>query len=184
MVWAHTTKTTKFYTPRNLIRVRYSSRKYTCFKNTLTVQSFTILRGSDKVYCKICALFFRQLHLNQLVRTSGVVTSTTGILPQLNLVKYNCLKCGFVLGPFVQGQELEVKPGSCPECQASGPFEINMEQVSLTILILFSALRKCMCVCVHACAVCSVLFEHCMRLQICECISKALTCLHKHKNLL
>ena len=75
--------------------------------------------------------FFRQLHLNQLVRTSGVVTSTTGILPQLNLVKYNCLKCGFVLGPFVQGQELEVKPGSCPECQASGPFEINMEQVSL-----------------------------------------------------
>ena len=72
----------------------------------------------------------RRLHLNQLIRTSGVVTSTTGILPQLNLVMYNCLKCGFVLGPFVQSQQQEVKPGSCPECQASGPFEINMEQVT------------------------------------------------------
>lgn len=74
---------------------------------------------------------YRRLHLNQLIRTSGVVTSTTGILPQLNLVMYNCLKCGFVLGPFVQSQQQEVKPGSCPECQASGPFEINMEKVMI-----------------------------------------------------
>ncbi|XP_033116539.1 DNA replication licensing factor mcm2-like [Anneissia japonica] len=70
----------------------------------------------------------RQLHLNQLVRTSGVVTSSTGILPQLNMIKYNCQKCGFVLGPFYQGQNQEVRPGSCPECQSSGPFDVNMEQ--------------------------------------------------------
>ena len=48
---------------------------------------------------------------------------------------YNCLKCGFVLGPFVQSQQQEVKPGSCPECQASGPFEINMEQVAISYII-------------------------------------------------
>ncbi|XP_050717244.1 DNA replication licensing factor mcm2-like [Eriocheir sinensis] len=70
----------------------------------------------------------RQLHLNQLIRTSGVVTSTTSILPQLSVVKYDCNKCSYVLGPFVQSQSAEVKPGSCPECQSRGPFSINMEQ--------------------------------------------------------
>ncbi|XP_031848568.1 DNA replication licensing factor Mcm2 [Nomia melanderi] len=71
---------------------------------------------------------FRKLHLNQLVRTLGVVTATTGVLPQLSVVKYDCTKCGYVLGPFVQNQNAEVKPGSCPECQSIGPFMINMEQ--------------------------------------------------------
>jgi len=70
----------------------------------------------------------RQLHLNQLIRTSGVVTSTTGVLPQLALIKYDCNKCNFVLGPFHQTANQEVKPSSCPECQSTGPFDINMEQ--------------------------------------------------------
>lgn len=70
----------------------------------------------------------RQLHLNQLIRTSGVVTCTTGVLPQLSVIKYDCSKCGYILGPFYQSQNQEVKPGSCPECQSIGPFEINMEQ--------------------------------------------------------
>ncbi|XP_055694827.1 DNA replication licensing factor Mcm2 [Lutzomyia longipalpis] len=71
---------------------------------------------------------FRKLHLNQLVRTLGVVTATTGVMPQLSVIKYDCVKCGYILGPFVQSQNAEVKPGSCPECQSSGPFSINMEQ--------------------------------------------------------
>ncbi|XP_070506279.1 DNA replication licensing factor Mcm2 [Chironomus tepperi] len=71
---------------------------------------------------------FRKLHLNQLVRTMGVVTATTGVLPQLSVVKYDCVKCGYIIGPFVQNQNSEVKPGSCPECQSAGPFSINMEQ--------------------------------------------------------
>lgn len=71
---------------------------------------------------------FRKLHLNQLVRTLGVVTATTGVLPQLSVVKYDCVKCGYIMGPFVQSQNTEVKPGSCPECQSVGPFTINMEQ--------------------------------------------------------
>ena len=71
---------------------------------------------------------FRKLHLNQLVRTLGVVTATTGVLPQLSVVKYDCTKCEYVLGPFVQNQNTEVKPGSCPQCQSVGPFMINMEQ--------------------------------------------------------
>merc|ERR1719464_771303 len=70
----------------------------------------------------------RQLHLNQLIRTSGVVTSSTGVLPQLSLIKYDCDKCNYVLGPFVQSQNQETKPGVCPECQSRGPFNINMEE--------------------------------------------------------
>lgn len=71
---------------------------------------------------------FRKLHLNQLVRTLGVVTATTGVMPQLSVIKYDCVKCGYILGPFVQSQDTETKPGSCPECQSAGPFSINMEQ--------------------------------------------------------
>ena len=62
------------------------------------------------------------------------MTSSTGVLPQLNMVKYDCGKCNFVLGPFQQGQNEEIKPGVCPECQSRGPFEINMEQVSFALI--------------------------------------------------
>jgi len=70
----------------------------------------------------------RQHHLNQMVKTHGVVTSTTSVLPQLRVVKYDCNKCHYIIGPFVQNQEQEIRPGSCPECQSSGPFSVNMEE--------------------------------------------------------
>lgn len=82
---------------------------------------------------------FRKLHLNQLVRTSGVVTATTGVLPQLSVIKYDCIKCGYVLGPFVQSQNMETKPGSCPECQSSGPFSVR---IKFTPFICFSTKGK------------------------------------------
>ncbi|MBN3325805.1 MCM2 factor, partial [Atractosteus spatula] len=92
-------------------------------------------RIAREIHVRICNLplvedlrSLRQLHLNQLICTSGVVTSCTGVLPQLSMVKYNCNKCNFILGPFFQSQNQEVKPGSCPECQSLGPFEINMEE--------------------------------------------------------
>jgi len=69
----------------------------------------------------------RQFHLNQLIRTEGVVAACTPILPQLFMIKFDCTKCGFILGPFYQSQEKEVNPGTCPECQSQGPFAINQE---------------------------------------------------------
>uniref|UniRef100_A0A0R3S3G0 DNA replication licensing factor MCM2 n=1 Tax=Elaeophora elaphi TaxID=1147741 RepID=A0A0R3S3G0_9BILA len=69
----------------------------------------------------------RQLHLNMLIRTSGVVTVTTGMLPRLSVVKFDCGVCGYLLGPFVQHHDEEVKPTMCPSCQSRGPFELNME---------------------------------------------------------
>ncbi|CAH8452936.1 unnamed protein product [Schistosoma rodhaini] len=71
----------------------------------------------------------RHFHLNQLIRTCGVVTSSSGVLPQLSVVRYNCTKCGCLLGPFIQNQTgSEVKPSTCPDCQSGGPFELSMEQ--------------------------------------------------------
>ncbi|KAJ2388401.1 MCM DNA helicase complex subunit, partial [Coemansia sp. RSA 2559] len=41
----------------------------------------------------------RQTQLNCLVRVSGVVSRRTGVFPQLKYVKFDCGKCGAVLGP-------------------------------------------------------------------------------------
>ena len=88
-----------------------------------------------EIFVRICGLplhedinALRQLHLEQLIKTSGVVASTTGVLPQMRMIKYTCLKCGELLGPFMQGQNQEVRPGTCPQCQSYGPFEVNMEE--------------------------------------------------------
>ncbi|GAU93295.1 hypothetical protein RvY_05258-2 [Ramazzottius varieornatus] len=67
----------------------------------------------------------RQVHLNQLIRTSGVVASATGILPKLSAVKYDCTKCGAVNGPFYVTATEETYPTSCIECQSRGPFDVN-----------------------------------------------------------
>ena len=68
----------------------------------------------------------RQFHLNRLVRFQGVVTRRTGVFPQLQMVKYDCVKCGYILGPFFQNNEKEVKPGSCPQCQSQGPWNVRI----------------------------------------------------------
>mmetsp|Transcript_9781 Transcript_9781/g.34428 ORF Transcript_9781/g.34428 Transcript_9781/m.34428 type:complete len:900 (+) Transcript_9781:156-2855(+) len=70
----------------------------------------------------------RQSHLNQLVRVSGVVTRRTGVFPQLKLVKFTCMSCSTLLGPFKQSSAAEVKPTSCPTCQQDGPFKLDQEE--------------------------------------------------------
>lgn len=89
----------------------------------------------DKIYVRITNLpvydqirNIRQVHLNTMIRIGGVVTRRSGVFPQLQQVKYDCNKCGTVLGPFFQNSYSEVKVGSCPECQSRGPFTVNIEQ--------------------------------------------------------
>lgn len=69
----------------------------------------------------------REVHLNTLVRVSGVVTRRTSVFPQLKYVKFDCVKCGHVIGPITQDLE-ETKLKSCPSCLSRGPFQLNMEQ--------------------------------------------------------
>ncbi|MQL74419.1 hypothetical protein Taro_006803 [Colocasia esculenta] len=89
----------------------------------------------QKIYVRITNLpvydqirNIRQIHLNTMIRIGGVVTRRSGVFPQLQQVKYDCSKCGAILGPFFQNSYSEVKVGSCPECQSKGPFTINVEQ--------------------------------------------------------
>jgi len=70
----------------------------------------------------------RQSHLNSLVRVSGVVTRRSGVFPQLKYVKFDCLSCGEVLGPFWQDSHQEVKISYCSNCSRRGPFRVNNEQ--------------------------------------------------------
>ena len=70
----------------------------------------------------------RQGHLNSLVRVSGVVTRRSGVFPQLKYVKFDCLSCNEVLGPFFQDSNQEIKLTFCPACEKRGPFRVNAEQ--------------------------------------------------------
>lgn len=40
------------------------------------------------------------------------------------MVKFNCSRCGHILGPFFQNNENEIKIGACVSCQSMGPFEV------------------------------------------------------------
>lgn len=70
----------------------------------------------------------RRSNLNNLVRVTGVVTRRTGVFPQLKYVKFDCRKCGAVLGPFYQDATKEVRISYCPNCESKGPFSVNSEQ--------------------------------------------------------
>ncbi len=50
------------------------------------------------------------------------------VYPQLQLVRYNCAKCGAAMGPYTQNDHEPVRPGRCPECQSPGPFNLNSSQ--------------------------------------------------------
>lgn len=70
----------------------------------------------------------REKNLNQLVKVSGVVTRRTGVFPQLKYVKFDCLKCHAVLGPFIQDSNTEVKMTYCTNCASKGQFKMNSER--------------------------------------------------------
>ena len=86
----------------------------------------------------------RQDQLNSLVKVGGVVTRRGGVWPMLKWVKFDCQKCGQLLGPFTQEGEGEIKVGHCFNCQSrtaptksvcsngllieGGPFALNSTQ--------------------------------------------------------
>ncbi|KMV66288.1 minichromosome maintenance protein [Encephalitozoon cuniculi EcunIII-L] len=67
----------------------------------------------------------RNRHLGKLVRVSGVVTRRSGVFPLYSIVKFSCLKCRSVFGPFVASS---FKPTHCFECQSKGPFTVNTSE--------------------------------------------------------
>ena len=73
------------------------------------------------------------------MRLTGVVTRRTGVFPQLQQVKFDCVKCNFTLGPFFQNMSEAVKPASCPACQSKGPFDVRQ---TLAPTLLFKPLLR------------------------------------------
>lgn len=72
----------------------------------------------------------RQSQLNTLIKVTGVITRRTAVYPQMVVVKFDCSKCGSIVGPLVLntlGNNIP-KPSSCPQCQSKGPFSINQSQ--------------------------------------------------------
>ena len=67
----------------------------------------------------------RQFHLNKMVKVAGVVTRRTGVFPQLQMVKFDCQKCGHLLGPYYQNTETEIRVNSCPQCQGKHCFTVR-----------------------------------------------------------
>jgi DNA replication licensing factor MCM2 len=71
----------------------------------------------------------RENQLGCLVKVAGVVTRRTSVFPQLRAVKFDCVKCRNVLGPFlVQPGGAEPRVSVCPRCHSGGPFPMNVEQ--------------------------------------------------------
>ena len=67
----------------------------------------------------------RQFHLNKMIKVAGVVTRRTGVFPQLQMVKFDCQKCGHLLGPYYQNTETEIRVNSCPQCQGKHCFTVQ-----------------------------------------------------------
>ncbi|KAL9685961.1 hypothetical protein QQ045_023416 [Rhodiola kirilowii] len=70
----------------------------------------------QKIYVRITNLpvydqigSIRQIHLNTMIRIGGVVTRRSGVFPHLQQVKFDCSKCGTILGPFFQNSYSDVK---------------------------------------------------------------------------
>ncbi|KAK4535058.1 hypothetical protein CDCA_CDCA03G1083 [Cyanidium caldarium] len=71
----------------------------------------------------------RQVHLNCLIKVSGVVTKRGSVLPQLRVVKLNCQRCGALLEPNVtNAAHPEHSVRHCSQCDSRGPFTINSAQ--------------------------------------------------------
>ena len=90
------------------------------------------VRVHKQVHVRICDLpvcdpirDFRQIHTGVLVRVEGVVTRRSSVYPQLQAVKYDCVRCSFLIGPIIQRGNREVKISQCPSCQSKGPFRVN-----------------------------------------------------------
>eukprot|EP00871_Galdieria_phlegrea_P005968 jgi/Galph1/859/GphlegSOOS_G5716.1 len=92
------------------------------------VQSEIYVRISDMPICDSLR-DIRQLHLNCLIKVSGVVTRRTGVFPQLKLIKLDCIKCGCIISPVIpSSNNVEKMLSHCPRCESKGPFTVNSEQ--------------------------------------------------------
>lgn len=64
--------------------------------------------------------------MNVLVRVEGVVVRRSPVYPQMYAMRYDCVRCGYVIGPIYQRGDREHKVSMCPRCHSKGPFRVNV----------------------------------------------------------
>ena len=74
----------------------------------------------------------RHTHLNGMITVRGVVTRRTAVLPEQAIVRYNCTRCGVLIGPVAVERDKPPPRINCPTSQCAnanggkkGAFEIN-----------------------------------------------------------
>lgn len=82
----------------------------------------------------------RHIHLNQLIKVSGVVTRRTAVYPQLKIVHFECSRCRGIIGPIMinnadgntNSRTAQIpKPQTCPHCQATAGAGSNAATFSI-----------------------------------------------------
>lgn len=110
------------------------------FNQAATTVTFSIFREYSRIHPEIFVRIadlpvgdnlrdIRHIHLNTLIKVSGVVTRRSGVFPHLRMVRLNCEKCHQVLSPTATTSgRPERSIAQCPECGAKGPFSVNSEE--------------------------------------------------------
>lgn len=114
--------------PDSVIELLEEAANYFTFKlypHYRKVHSTIFVRISDLPLCDPIR-DFRQLHMNVLVRVEGVVIRRSPVYPQMYAVKYDCIRCSFIVGPIYQRGDKEQRVSMCPSCHSKGPFRVNM----------------------------------------------------------
>ncbi|EPY39187.1 hypothetical protein AGDE_04741 [Angomonas deanei] len=114
--------------PDPMIELLEDAANYFTFKqfpNYKKVHSHIFIRVCDLPLCDPIR-DFRQVHMNVLVRVEGVVIRRSPVYPQMHAVKYDCLRCSYIIGPIYQRGDKEQRVNLCPSCHSKGPFKVNM----------------------------------------------------------
>jgi len=67
-------------------------------------------------------------HLDKLISVHGVATKRSSVFNQVRLLMLRCAKCNYSKGPFLVAEDKDFKPGSCLECQSSGPYRVDRKR--------------------------------------------------------
>merc|ERR1719334_2411050 len=106
----------------------------------LVEQPSILLEMFDAVAMEVAQTIFpdyNSIHKHIHVRVTNLpLTDELRDLPQLQLVRFDCMKCGFTTAPIAQntgtgtqsgGGKFDnlIRPTSCPDCNGNGPFRLN-----------------------------------------------------------
>ncbi|EPY19449.1 minichromosome maintenance protein 2 [Strigomonas culicis] len=114
--------------PDAMLELLEDAANYFTFKqypNYRKVHSHIFVRVGDLPLCDPIR-DFRQVHMNVLVRVEGVVIRRSPVYPQMHAVKYDCVRCSYIIGPIYQRGDREQRVNMCPSCHSKGPFRVNM----------------------------------------------------------